>query len=90
MEIIHFNQRNLAQRWNVSEATLERWRSEGIGPMFLKLQVEYSRTSNRLSSTMPKRPHRSPYRRAEQGHWYGPLMRADFPVRRRASSQLRE
>ena len=38
MEIIHFNQRNLAQRWNVSEATLERWRSEGIGPMFLKLQ----------------------------------------------------
>ena len=52
--------------------------------------VEYSRTLNRLSSTMPKRPHRSPYRRAEQGHWYGPLMHADFPVRRRASSQLRE
>ena len=38
MEIIHFNQRNLAQRWNVSEATRERWRSEGIGPLFLKLQ----------------------------------------------------
>ena len=38
MEIIHFNQRNLAKRWNVSEATLERWRTEGIGPMFLKLQ----------------------------------------------------
>lgn len=37
MEIIHFNQRNLAKRWNVSEATLERWRCEGIGPMFLKL-----------------------------------------------------
>ena len=38
MEIIHFNQRNLAKRWNVSEATLERWRREGIGPRFLKLQ----------------------------------------------------
>ena len=38
MEIIHFNQRNLAKRWNVSEATLERWRSEGISPIFLKLQ----------------------------------------------------
>lgn len=38
MEIIHFNQRNLAKRWNVSEATLERWRCEGIGPIFLKLQ----------------------------------------------------
>jgi hypothetical protein len=38
MEIIHFNQRSLAKRWDVSEASLERWRSEGIGPMFLKLQ----------------------------------------------------
>lgn len=37
MEIIHFNQRNLAQRWNVSEAPLERWRTEGIGPKYLKL-----------------------------------------------------
>jgi len=33
----HLNQRQLAARWDVSEATLERWRSEGIGPVFLKL-----------------------------------------------------
>ncbi len=38
MEIIHFNQRTLAQRWYVCEGTLERWRAEGIGPKFLKLQ----------------------------------------------------
>jgi hypothetical protein len=37
MEIIHLNQRNLAKRWDVSEATLERWRTEGIGPKYLKL-----------------------------------------------------
>jgi hypothetical protein len=37
MEVIHLNQRNLSQRWHVSEATLERWRSDGIGPKFLKL-----------------------------------------------------
>ncbi len=37
MEIIHFNQKQLATRWDMSEATLERWRSEGIGPKFLKL-----------------------------------------------------
>ena len=37
MEVIHLNQRNLAQRWHVSEATLERWRCDGIGPKFLKL-----------------------------------------------------
>jgi predicted site-specific integrase-resolvase len=28
------NQRQLANRWGVSEACLERWRSEGIGPVF--------------------------------------------------------
>ena len=38
MGIKHLNQRQLADRWDVSEATLERWRSEGIFPVFLKLQ----------------------------------------------------
>ncbi len=38
MSIKHLNQRQLADRWDVSEATLERWRSEGIGPVYLKLQ----------------------------------------------------
>ena len=38
MDIVHLNQKQLANRWTVSEATLERWRSEGIGPVFLKLQ----------------------------------------------------
>ncbi|MCL6419450.1 helix-turn-helix transcriptional regulator [Aestuariirhabdus haliotis] len=38
MSVNHMNQRQLANRWGVSEATLERWRSEGIGPVFLKLQ----------------------------------------------------
>lgn len=38
MSVKHFNQRQLADRWAVSEASLERWRSEGIGPVFLKIQ----------------------------------------------------
>jgi hypothetical protein len=37
MEVAHFNQKQLAARWSISEATLERWRSEGMGPKFLKL-----------------------------------------------------
>ena len=37
MEVIHLNQKQLAARWHLSEATLERWRTEGIGPKFLKL-----------------------------------------------------
>jgi len=33
----------LAERWRISEATLERWRTESNGPVFLKLgnQVRY-------------------------------------------------
>ncbi len=38
MSVKHLNQRQLADRWDLSEATLERWRAEGIGPVFLKLQ----------------------------------------------------
>jgi len=30
-------QRELCNRWQVSEATLERWRFEGIGPIYVKL-----------------------------------------------------
>ena len=37
MEIQHLNQKKLAQRWQVSEATLERWRSARMGPDYLKL-----------------------------------------------------
>ena len=37
MDVVHLNQKQLAARWNISEATLERWRSVGIGPKFLKL-----------------------------------------------------
>ena len=40
------SQTELAQRWQLSESTLERWRAEGIGPPFLKLrgQVRYRDT----------------------------------------------
>jgi len=36
-------QTDLAERWQISEATLERWRTEAGGPVFLKLgaQVRY-------------------------------------------------
>ena len=38
MSVKHLNQVELASRWGISEACLERWRCEGIGPVFLKLQ----------------------------------------------------
>lgn len=33
----HLTQRELADRWNKSEATIERYRSDGVGPRFLKI-----------------------------------------------------
>ena len=38
MRVKHLNQRELADRWDVSEGSLERWRSVGVGPVYLKLQ----------------------------------------------------
>jgi len=37
MEVVHLTQKQLAARWRRSEACLERWRCDGIGPEFLKL-----------------------------------------------------
>lgn len=37
MEVKHLTQSDLAKRWGISEASLERWRCEGIGPVYLKL-----------------------------------------------------
>ena len=38
MQVIHLSQKGLAERWRMSEATLERWRSDRIGPAFLKIR----------------------------------------------------
>jgi len=32
-----FTETELARRWNVSIKTLQRWRSEGVGPPYIKL-----------------------------------------------------
>lgn len=38
MDTVHLDQKQLATRWGISEASLERWRCEGIGPAYLKLK----------------------------------------------------
>ena len=41
----HFNQYELAKRWNISQRTLERWRWKRKGPPYLKIggRVVYER-----------------------------------------------
>lgn len=36
-EINYLTQTQLAERWQDTESTLERWRSEGIGPIYRKM-----------------------------------------------------
>lgn len=36
------NENELAQRWGISTKTLQRWRSEGRGPKYLKLSKRVS------------------------------------------------
>jgi len=33
----HINQKQLTERWCLSQRTLERWRAIGWGPLFLKM-----------------------------------------------------
>ena len=37
MDLRHFNQVQLARRWNLSERTLERWRWLKQGPSYIKI-----------------------------------------------------
>ena len=37
-----FNEVQLSSRWNLSPKTLQRWRSEGRGPKYLKLSKRVS------------------------------------------------
>ena len=36
-EVRHLNQKQLARRWHLSHRTLERWRCQGQGPVWLKV-----------------------------------------------------
>ncbi len=36
-QVRHLTQRELAQRWSKSEATIERYRCDGVGPQYLKI-----------------------------------------------------
>ena len=37
MTLTHLNQIDLARRWRISPRTLERWRWQKIGPVYLKV-----------------------------------------------------
>ena len=63
----HLNQSQLADRWDVSEATLERWRSVGIGPVYLKLQGHVLYRLEDIEAYEAACLHQSPSERVTEG-----------------------
>ncbi len=65
MEDKMITQKELAERWSLAEATLERWRSIGVGPRHVKLMsrvrywlsdIEAFEAAGLTSSTTPLCP----------------------------------
>ena len=67
MGIKHLNQRELADRWDVSEGSLERWRSVGIGPVYLKLQGHVLYRLEDIEAYEAASLHQSPSERVTEG-----------------------
>lgn len=67
MSVKHLNQRQLAERWDISEASLERWRTEGIGPLYLKLQGRVLYRLEDVEQYEANCLHKSTSVRVEQG-----------------------
>lgn len=38
MTTTHFDQLQLAERWGLSHKTLERWRTNGTGPKYIRIR----------------------------------------------------
>ena len=58
----HLTQKDLSERWSIAEGTLQNWRSQGIGPVFLKIHnrivyrledvLQYEADSSRRSTSL--------------------------------------
>jgi len=66
MTTTHFDQLQLAERWGLSTATLERWRTNGTGPKYIRLpgkviyrlcDIEAYENERFVSSTAEFRKH---------------------------------
>ena len=53
------NENELAQRWGISPKTLQRWRSEGRGPKYLKLSKRVSYPLEAVAEFEQRVLHRS-------------------------------
>lgn len=64
MQKMMINEVELAERWNLSPKTLQRWRGEGRGPRFMKMSKRVVYPMDDLldfeSQALGSRPGRAP------------------------------
>ena len=64
MEKVALSENELAIRWGVSPKTLQRWRSEGCGPRYLKLSKRVAYPLEEILTFESKALHSSTWQRA--------------------------
>ena len=67
MSHARFKPQDLADRWHVSPATLERWRTEGKGPPYIKLEGRVLYREEDIDDYERDHLHRSPAERVPTG-----------------------
>lgn len=68
---MHLTAQQLAQRWHISEKTLERWRNQGNGPIFLKLVGRVLYPVQHIEALEAKRIRMAKTLDLGPFHWFG-------------------
>ena len=64
---LNFSENDLADRWGVSPKTLQRWRTEGRGPRYLKLSKRVIYPLQEIQAFESKARHASTSERSQSG-----------------------
>lgn len=72
MTVKHFSPHQVAERWNISEGTLERGRMQGNGPVYLRLPGRVVYRLEDIEAFERKALHRSTSERVQPGTFLPP------------------
>jgi hypothetical protein len=67
MHNAHIRPRQLSERWCLNVTTLERWRTEGKGPPYLKIRGRVLYRLEDIEAYEAQHLHRSPGERVQAG-----------------------
>ena len=68
MKKVAINENELAERWGLSPKTLQRWRSEGRGPRYLKLSKRVTYLMKEILAFEMESMHSATWEKGSDGH----------------------